>query len=154
MKISAKAGVPLMELLIAIGIFAYAGILIVRLFFTANYMEKYAMDCSSAMMKAQTVFETFKASDTYNDDIYSELGFVKNSTDDSYILLFDKDWNTTDNNAVFKMTLSASEQATKAGLMLTNRIVISRCESYPFLRESRDTLADITNKQYYSADAK
>lgn len=118
-KGATRSGAPLAELIVSIGVFAFAGALTLQLFLGARFAAAKARDLNWAVMTAQTLAEEFKA-------FGGEDG----------VFYYDEDWKPSEQPALFTVEVSVSEGA--AGMRYAG-ITVRRERPYPFLKEEEDS---------------
>ena len=84
---------PVVELVIAIGLFTIISIFLIRFFTSANTMSKQADDLSNALIKAESAIELSKTFS--NEEVANELGgkLAENEKGGVIEAYYDKDWN-------------------------------------------------------------
>ena len=120
MKLVSKVNVFILELTIVILTFALAGAIAVSLFANAHNVGQRASDITIAMMKTQSLAESFKSQASFID--FTDLSGIR-----TWPLYFDKDWqaiptfqsSTVPENASFSIEATVSTQKTDAGMMAT-----------------------------------
>ncbi|MDD2954829.1 MAG: hypothetical protein PHD67_00785 [Oscillospiraceae bacterium] len=108
-----RSGAPLAELIVAIGVFAFAGALALQLFVGARFTAEKARDMTRAVTVAQTLAERFKAGEAGAGAFY-----------------YDKNWEETVAPDLFEMELSVTQED---GLR-RGEILVRRSRPYPFLK--------------------
>ena len=99
---------PVVELVIAIGLFTIISIFIVKFFTSANTMSRQADDLSKGLIKAESVIELSK---TFSpEEVAKELGgsFTENKEAKLIEMYYDKDWKQVDVSGNFKYMLAAT----------------------------------------------
>ncbi|MBO4458136.1 MAG: hypothetical protein J5802_10485 [Butyrivibrio sp.] len=89
---NSRTSLFLMELIIAIFFFSLAAAVSIKLFVSAHTLAKSSTELSNATIWAQSLSEAFYG---YNGDIpkIAELFPSSYSTQDTIIIVFDKEWN-------------------------------------------------------------
>lgn len=85
---------PVVELVIAIGLFTIISIFIVKFFTSANTMSRQADDLSKGLIKAESAIELLKAMSP--EEAAKELGVQFDESKNEIRTYYDKDWKVTD----------------------------------------------------------
>lgn len=97
---------PVVELVIAIGLFTIISIFIVKFFTSANAMSRQADELSKGLIKAEAAIELTKALSP--KEAAKELGgkLEESEIDKLIEVYYDKDWKVTDLTGNFKYILT------------------------------------------------
>lgn len=112
---------PVVELVIAIGLFTIISIFIVKFFTSANAMSRQADELSKGLIKAEAAIELTKALSP--KEAAKELGgkLEESEIDKLIEVYYDKDWKVTDLTGNFKYILTVMITDTPNGNgILTN----------------------------------
>ena len=123
-----RSGAPLAELVVAIGVFAFAGALALQLFLGARFAAQKAEDLNRAVMTAQTLAEQFKARGGESASFY-----------------YDKDWNLSEAPALFSVEFAVTRED---GDMSRAEVTVRREKPYPFLKEDGEPLYRLSTARY------
>lgn len=85
---------PVVELVIAIGLFTIISIFIVKFFTSANTMSRQADDLSKGLIKAESAIELLKTMSP--EEAAKELGVQFDESKNEIRTYYDKDWKVTD----------------------------------------------------------
>ena len=118
-----KVNTFILELIIVVFIFALAGAISVGLFAKAQNVGQKATNINIAMMKTQSLAETFKSQDTFIMDYISFSGINPRP------LYYDQDWQYIENlqsssspdQAVYCIAAVVSSEKTVSGLLASVR---------------------------------
>lgn len=145
-KEPSRFGAPFIEIIVAIGVFAFCSAIIAGVFLTADSLRRKSSDLLTANFKAQTEAELL-----LNDPAkYIDDNVPAFTGDGSPVVskYFGADWEPADGNAEFVMTVSISEQKTEKGVMISGCIEIIKNSKYPFLKDSGGILVSFDVKRY------
>ena len=97
---------PVVELVIAIGLFTVISIFIVKFFTSANTMSRQADDLSKGLIKAESAIELAKSFSP--EEVAKELGGKLDDSKESkeIVAYYDKDWMKTEPDKDWKYSLS------------------------------------------------
>lgn len=95
---------PVVELVIAIGLFTIISIFIVKFFTSANTMSRQADDLSKGLIKAESAIELLKAMSP--EDTAKELGGEFDKSKNEIRVYCDKDWKIVDIKDDFKYVIA------------------------------------------------
>ena len=136
---SSKSLLPLVEILIAIGIFAVAVGLTLKLFLLASFLGHKTADTAMAIFEVQTVAERIKSINTSEklaDYINNEL-----KLDESNILYYDENWKKTDNKneAVYMMKITSDTKISSSSHAVLFEAVLDfyKIGPYPFIDDKK-----------------
>nr|WP_315101049.1 hypothetical protein [uncultured Catonella sp.] len=106
---------PVVELVIAIGLFTIISIFIVKFFTSANTMSRQADELSKGLIKAEAAIELTKALSP--KEAAKELGgkLEESEIDKLIEVYYDKDWKVTDLTGNFKYILTVMITDTTSG---------------------------------------
>lgn len=85
---------PVVELVIAIGLFAIISIFIVKFFTSANTMSRQADDLSKGLIKAESAIELLKTMSP--EEVAKELNGKLDKSKNEIRTYYDKDWKAAD----------------------------------------------------------
>lgn len=88
---------PVVELVIAIGLFTVISIFIIRFFTSANTMSRQADSLSKGLIKAESAIELSKVYST--EEVANELGGRFDEKKDMIVAYYDKDWKVGELNS-------------------------------------------------------
>jgi type II secretory pathway pseudopilin PulG len=136
----------IIEILLAIGIFAICAAICANVFFAAYYHEQRASDLTNATFRVQAVAE------------YARQGKIApglkqryfNGEEGTWQTFFDKNWREDrGEDVVFILTYHKNITSTKNGDMESGNIIVRRIKEYPFMHtEENDILVDLYIKNY------
>ena len=135
---SSKSLLPLVEILIAIGIFAIAVVLTLQLFLLASFLGHKTEDTARAIFEVQTVAENIKSIKTDAEMDKYLKGELK--LDDNMTLYYDKEWNMISgaDNAVYKLKIDMSiSDDYKSGSLYDFKLELHKIEAYPFIDKKK-----------------
>ena len=153
MNKSNRNSIPLIELIIMIGFFAFASTIIIRLFFGAYSVSQLSTDQNMAILNGQSILESIKEQPTNLEFYLTELGFTKQQSNQesiAYQASFDENWQPNQGKPVFTATLVQKQEKTAAGFLYTYDLSFHKTEKYPFLADSRQFLWQLQMKDYQS----
>lgn len=146
MKASQRAGAPLVEIIIALGVFAVCSVVIVRLFLGAHFAALCSADRNQAVMRTETAVELLKSGAGEPSALEAE-GFTATDAKEGEALIayYDADWhNCSAAEAAFQLRL---DWQWKDGL-LEGSAACARLKGYPFLEEERSALCTLAVALY------
>ena len=121
---------PVVELVIAIGLFTIISIFLIRFFTSANTMSKQADDLSNALVKAESAIELSKTFS--NEEVANELGgkLAENEKGGVIEAYYDKDWNQIGKADEYKylLVLTITDSPNENGVLSNLQTVIYRKE--------------------------
>lgn len=88
---------PVVELVIAIGLFTIISIFIIRFFTSANTMSRQADDLSKGLIKAESAIELSKTLSP--EEVAAELGGSYDEKKDAVEAYYDKEWKADSLNS-------------------------------------------------------
>lgn len=92
---SARTGLFLIELIVAILFFSIASAICIQLFAKAHIVSTNSKNLTEALTQVQTVAETFKASDGTIENLQELLDNSQSTATDEITLLFNSKWDTS-----------------------------------------------------------
>lgn len=146
MKTSQRAGAPLVEIIIALGVFAVCSVVIVRLFLGAHFAALCSADRNQAVIRTETAIERLK-SGAGDKAALEAAGFTAVAAEEGEALTayYDADWNACQPaDALFQLRLDWQRQ----GGLLEGTAACSRLKNYPFLAEERSALCTLDMALY------
>ena len=116
-RVSSGVMLPVVELVIAIGLFTVISIFIVRFFTSANTISRQADDLSKGLIKAESVIELAKSLSP--EETAKELGGEFDKSKALIQVYYDKEWKNTDSLSGSKYMISAKimNQDEKNGIL-------------------------------------
>lgn len=137
---------PVVELVIAIGLFTIISIFIVKFFTSANTMSRHADDLSKGLIKAESAIELSKALSP--EEVAKEIGGKFTESKDGKLIeaYYDKDWNPTDAVGSFKylLTVKIMDQPNATGVLSDIQVLVHRKD-----RDNADTvIVDLEGAKY------
>ena len=143
-KGSSKSLLPLVEILVAVAIFAIAVVLTLQLFLLARFLGDKTADTARAIFEVQSVAENIKSSSgaEFYKYIRDDLGFAGSATDLSAELYYDANWDrmtggTKDDAEYFMKINMAVDNGYDTGSLYTFTIEFFRASTYPFIDDQR-----------------
>ena len=134
-KQSSKSLLPLVEILIAVGIFAVAVGLTLQLFLFAKFLGDKTSDTAIAVFEVQNVAENIKMKKSA-----AEIENYLSSELNGGVLYFDSRWNIAGNedsaNSAYNLEISKIEPYGSGGLYKFG-IKLTKKESYPFIDDKK-----------------
>lgn len=105
---SANSGIFLIELVIAILVFAVCAAVCMRVFADARLMTQESLELSRGVMEAESAAECYKAA---NGDLAGTAALYGGTLTDPHTLTasFDKGWTFTEEDARYLLTIEAGE---------------------------------------------
>jgi hypothetical protein len=145
-KPASKVNIFILELTIVILTFALAGAIAVSLFANAHNVAQRATDTNIAMMKTQSLAESFKSQDTFIMDYISFSGI------NPWPLYYDQDWaaiptlqsSTAPEQAAFRIAAQITDEKTDAGKIVSVSYIVEK------LNSGDEPLYMLQIKKYYS----
>ncbi len=126
--IKSRSGImlPVVELVIAIGLFAVISVFILRFFTSANAMSKNADDISKAVIKAESVLELAKALSF--EDAAAEFGASVLETADGKQMeaSYDKEWKNTRENPSYLLKVTEKTEQLSNGIMYNYHVAVAK----------------------------
>lgn len=122
-----KKGFTLVELIIAVGVLAVAGVFLVQMFLSASVLSQKARDTDTALYHAQAIIEEFKISPIIGD----------------LTLFFDDDWNESE-GGVYMLSARVTQESGMSRISVT----VTRREPYPMSEEQVTELIGLTAEKY------
>ncbi|MFZ2539143.1 MAG: hypothetical protein WAX04_09625 [Oscillospiraceae bacterium] len=105
---SSRTGLFLIELIVTILFFALASAVCMQLFVKAHLISTHSSDLSMALNEVQSATECFKSSDGSIQSVATILGVKSGENANEISVYYDKNWNITDDNIVYELTLSTN----------------------------------------------
>lgn len=133
-----KSALVLMELIIVILFFSLASTVCIRLFSKAHLLSKQTVNENHAVIQAQNLAECFLATEgdmTQIKKLFASA--VPDTSDDTILLLFNKDWQECDReNAVYCAELISRPE--------TNGLISAEITVAPYAAESTEPIYSLT----------
>lgn len=127
-----SSGMPLLEVIIAIGMFSVISVFILQLFLSADTMEAKARDISKAVILAENAAEAVRGSASF-EDAAVRIGLRKEREADAwYAAYYDSDWNPAEEKAAYCLAVVPSMTAEAAGTTTYVDIYVYRLKGYLF----------------------
>jgi hypothetical protein len=129
-KGSSKSLLPLVEILIAVGIFAVAVVLTLQLFFLASFLGDKTSDTAKAMFEVQLVAENIKS--------MGSAGEIEEYVKD--VLYYDENWNKIpgEGGAAFMLRINTEKDEYRSGgLLYKFKLEFYKTSAYPVIDETR-----------------
>lgn len=160
-RLSINPEVSLIEIILSALIFAVTGIITLNCFASARFTQIKANDMLKAGFIVQSDIEIIKSfnekteifgflNDTYsfekstgdflNDTYSNENSAVDFSAVDfsagnsSYVKYFDENWNLSNENKEYKITLTLSDENYKSGVLENISVSVEKTKKYPFIK--------------------
>jgi hypothetical protein len=148
-KLIINSKVSLIEIVFSTLIFAVAGIIMIKSFAYGRYTQIMANDKVRAGAIAQSVAEMIKASNSVEElNNFLDTSFTKNKN--SYVEHFDKDWNLSDENQEYELSIILSEEKKVSGDLVSISIFIEKNNNYPFMKKGEHKLVySIETKKFF-----
>lgn len=112
-KSSSSIMLPVVELVIAIGLFAIISIFIMRFFMSANKISREANDLSNAIIKAEDIIERGKQKsfEELHKNFSAKSEITKTQLSKNFEIYYDANWQQDDLNSEFviKVTEKVNE---------------------------------------------
>ncbi len=142
-KDNQRAGAPLVEIILTVGIFALCSVVIIRLFLGAHYAAVYSKDLNIAIVQAQSIIEQLK-SDEPMEEVFAKSGFAEDGKN-SYSKEYDRNWAADSENAVYRAVVKVTQSDDG---MCRIAVKYERLKAYPFLKEARKEILNMNAAQY------
>jgi len=126
MNTSAKSGLFLIEMIIAIAVFAVAAAICTRLFVSAHVVSSEAREANMAVLTAQSVAEVFKATDGSAQETAEFFGTGISNGEDRFFIALDSSWEVisqadTQVSYIVLVTVDESSPVKKASIAVSTR---------------------------------
>ncbi|MDR0963405.1 MAG: hypothetical protein LBM60_02170 [Clostridium sp.] len=145
---SAKSGLFLIEMIIAICFFALAAAVCTSLFVRAYLISKETRQLNMAVLTAQSVVESFKAGGTIEgaaNAFDTDATYRKNAGDGSggFVMLYDKNWQQTqDTPYAYTVDVAIDENASPRDIVVNvNTIADDGTETLLYSLEAKTYIA-------------
>lgn len=145
-KTGTKVMLPVVELVIAIGLFTIISIFIVKFFTSANLMSREADERSKASIKAESIIELLKCFSP--EEVTEKIGgkLIENKADKVIEVYYDESWNpVTVKNFKYSAGITVKDNPGKNGILQDINIMVVRKGTAP---DSEKVLADIKGANY------
>jgi hypothetical protein len=128
-KGSSKSLLPLVEIIVAVGIFAIAVVLTLQLFLLAKFLGDKTSDTAKAMFEVQQIAENIKGLNS-RDEIND---YVKD------VLYYDAGWNYTgdESKAEFILKIDTGVDEYETGSLYKFRLDFYKAGAYPFIEDKK-----------------
>lgn len=137
---------PVVELVIAIGLFTIISIFIVKFFTSANTMSRQADDLTKGLIKAESAIELSKALSP--EETAKEIGGKLTEDKESRLIevYYDKDWKLTDVSGNFKYMLAVTitDTPNANGILSDIRVLVHRKER----NDDNTVIVDLEGAKY------
>lgn len=137
---------PVVELVIAIGLFTIISIFIVKFFTSANTMSRQADDLTKGLIKAESAIELSKAFSP--EETAKEIGGKLTEDKESRLIevYYDKDWKLTDVSGNFKYMLAVTitDTPNASGILSDIRVLVHRKER----NDDNTVIVDLEGAKY------
>ncbi len=120
---SSKTGLFLMELILAVLLFAISGAICIQLFVNSHIISQKSVDLNHSILWAQNVAETFYACNgnvAEMSALFTDCSYDSDTSSEQLTLLFDKNFNSVSNQEenLCSYLLSATIYPDDAGLLI------------------------------------
>lgn len=136
---------PVVELVIAIGLFTIISIFLIKFFTSANTMSRDADDLSKGLIKAESAIELSKVFSL--EKTADELGGKLTEGKDGKLIeaYYDKDWKRIDTADNFKylLTITIAGKPNASGVLSDIRVSIQRKD-----RDKNTVIVDLEGAKY------
>jgi len=134
---SSKSLLPLVEILVAIGIFAVAVGLTLQLFLLASFLGHKTADTAKAIFEVQTVAENIKSIKT-EENLQKYLK-EDLKLDETMTLYYDENWEKTGDRdkAVYKLEIKMETAAYGSGGLYNFVLDFYKIKPYPFIDDKK-----------------
>lgn len=136
---------PVVELVIAIGLFTIISIFLIKFFTSANTMSRDADDLSKGLIKAESAIELSKVFSP--EKTAGELGGKLTEGKDGKLIeaYYDKDWKRIDTADNFKylLTITIAGKPNASGVLSDIRVSIQRKD-----RDKNTVIVDLEGAKY------
>lgn len=144
---------PLIEIVLAAAILTASCVIALYMFLVSRYTGLLARDITEASIRAQSVTERLKSSDT-PEELEQMLMELFDSGRDSgrYIIRYDGEWNKVKTDGEYTLSLVLGREDRERGVLYSIDVSVRRDNAYPFLAgEDKQQLADFHNARYMSS---
>ena len=152
---------PLIEIVLAAAILTASCVIALYMFLISRYTGLLARDITEASIRAQSVTERLKSSDTPEEleQMLAELfdggrDGGRDGVDDGerYIIRYDGEWNKVKTDGEYTLSLVLGREERERGVLYYIDVSVRRDNAYPFLAgEEKQQLADFHNARYMSS---
>lgn len=156
-KLSINSEVSLVEIILSVIIFAFAGVIILNLFSIARYTQIKANDKVIAGSIVQSNVEIIEASENLNkmhEFMLNNYTLVQEENSSHfYVNYYSKSWDLcSEKEKVYLITVKISDAKTKSGALETISITAERSEPYPFINKNdqkKNIVYHINTKKFF-----
>jgi len=140
---SSKSLLPLVEILIAIGIFAIAVVLTLQLFLLASFLGQKTADTARAIFEVQNIAENIKSIKTdaeMENFIKNDLnGIISDTVNANFNLYYDEEWNRISGviDATYMLKIDMGKTAYNSGGLYNFTLDLYKIDAYPFIDEKK-----------------
>lgn len=146
------SGIPMLEMIISIGVFAVISVFILQLFLSGNTMQSKAKDISKGIILAENAAETIKGSkdlesaiqtlgleksnftikgEEKDERIADYIEIIEQSTSEAaYITYYNESWQQAEQEAAYGMLLLPKKTEMEYGTIIEADIYIYRRKPY------------------------
>lgn len=143
-----KISGPMIEIIIGIGIFAFASALILRMFLITYSTETRSKDVSQSIMAAQTVAECLQNADSV-EGFVTVLGVDESKDNGRYTVSLDETFKPTTKSPEFIINIDITSSKKEQGEMMDMNVIINKTTPYPFQKsKSNQQLFELTTSKY------
>lgn len=149
-KHSQRSGAPLVEIIIALGVFALCSVVIVRLFLGAHFAALCSADQNQAVFHTQSAVEQLKGANGETGPLEA-AGFALGEKADGTQLTayYDEDWQPSgQKDALFEVTISFNYSSNTPPRLLDGQATCRRMDNYPFLEKDKANLCTLEFAHY------
>ncbi len=123
-KFTSHHGAVMVEPIIVLSFFAIISVFLLRMFASTEKVRSGAEKMSKAVIRAESAMEYVLGSAKMNGTPES-IGFLNTNDGNAFVKYFDKNWEETQNDGAYAMTLEVEKEKTAAGEMLNYRVSIT-----------------------------
>ena len=141
---------PLIEIILAAAILTASCVIALYMFLISRYTGLLARDITEASIRAQSVTERLKSSDT-PEALEQTLRELFNGGRDvgHYIIRYDGEWSEVKTDGEYSLSLVLGREERERGVLYSIDVSVRRDNAYPFLiGEEKQQLADFHNARY------
>ncbi len=149
---SSGTGLFLMELILAILLFAVSATICIQLFVSSHIISQNSTDLNHSIFWAQNIAETFYACSGSGKEmslLFEHCSYDTDAGNETLTLLFDKDFHilAPTDESTYAYTLSAQISSDKDGLVIC-RILIKKTADDKIIYQLQPTLFPVKETSY------
>lgn len=148
-KASRSFRIVMIEFVLMLGIFAIIGVIIVKMFLSADAMSKEAEDYSKAVIKTESIAERLKGSSSFQE-VLDELGMEKISDPDQllYRTYYGRDWEPSDETGVYEIVIRLEYVPGSSGHLEQAEITSTRVKGRKIGKETSVSLCRLSVSKF------